>query len=237
MNEILYNLYNGNMLYFVDFVSLYICFFLVFMLHKAGGRSLSELSFSHLFQKLSWKTFLIYFVFVIANLSIIVWLLNSDNTNPYNPLEQLLANEVFRLPEIIIDDWYVVFFKYFLIALLKILPAIVIGYYLVALHKGGWKMTYFTMYWKQVLAVVILVISLNSIHLFATQTISQVFIRTLAQTMENPEVLVFLSVLIALTISVFYYAVMGCSTYFAIAPANEKRSAVKEELNKELLDK
>ncbi|XOV67491.1 MAG: hypothetical protein ACFHU9_17895 [Fluviicola sp.] len=233
MDEFLFDISGGYLLYYLQFAAFYQVIFLVSMLHKAGGENIQSLSFSQLFSKIPIQAYILYFLGVFASLALVMWLSKSNEYAYYG----FKFDRPLQLPTIIVDDWYVVVFKYTLLVLIEVIPAIVLGYYIAGIKEKSWSMKFLLQFFKPMLSVVCLALALQGVFQFVSNAITTVFLGTLVQTMQNEDVILVLSIGISLVLNAFFYAAAGSLSYFAFdTKEKDKEDRKLEDSPEELLD-
>ncbi len=213
---------SGKLISYIDYTSTYSLLFLVLMIKGSGGSKAESLSFGQLFQRITFKTVVIYFVSVASTLSGVIYLIDSIDTfygdSRLDELLQLVYVE---------EEWYATFLRTCGLYLIKFIPIYVVGYYLISLKEGNWKWEYLRMYWKQVSAILLLFLCLNGVFETVNDLLGKVIIQTLVHVVENSTIILILSVAFSALISIVYYGLLGYLAYFAIF--TEKDENVDEE--------
>lgn len=212
MQGVLEDLATGQMQFVLQFISLYMLLFMVVMLKKGKVENATELKFGDLFQLIPGSTFIVYLVSVL--LSLLGMLYFSSHMEYY--FFEPMGDGFIQAPFYAEEKWYWVLLKNLSVFLLRYLPAIVLGYYMVSLKEGKWKWEFIKTKWSQAMAI--LVISIMFIGLYETvaEFVSRLVIGVLTQTLQNEMIVTILTLGISFILATIYYSIMGSLAYFSV---------------------
>ncbi|GAB5417948.1 MAG: hypothetical protein Crog4KO_23040 [Crocinitomicaceae bacterium] len=212
ITNVLGDMATGQLQFVLQFISLYMLLFMVVMLKRANGGRATELNFGDLFQRIPASTFIVYFVSVLFSLLLMLYF--SSQVEDY--FFGRMGDSLMQVPFYAEEKWYWVLIKNLSIFLLRYLPAIVLGYYVVSLKEGRWKWEFIKTKFTQVLAIIGIVIMLMGLYETVMELVSRSIISVLAQSLQNQTILIIFAIGLSFLFSVVYNGVVGCLAYFAV---------------------
>ncbi len=221
--------------YYYSFASQIFVLFLVHAIWQQGGGNAQRLNFGRSIKEFPMKGFLVFTSSFMIVMAISVFL--SENTifafenvmNAQNPMSGALS---------INEDWRLHLLESAGLLVVRFAPSIVVGYYLVSLKEGNWKVDYLVKYWKSIVGIGIVWTAAALLFNYVWEIINFSLLNFIGIPFTEPYIPVFLSLVVFVFLSIHYYKIVGYLVYFSIFDwdGNKAAAPIENSEDLELLD-